>query len=71
MPQNLNELISKFHLGQRVKKYDSDEFKTVYGKVTKIFDESLYVKWDDLMTETRHDDADDIETIKDASPVRG
>lgn len=57
-------LTSKFFVTQRVCQRDPDDNTIVHGTVTKVFDSSVYIKWDDLKEDTRHDDPEDIDSIK-------
>lgn len=48
----------KYEAGQHIKTYDADDEKVVNGVITEVGDETILVKWEDLMEETEYEKAD-------------
>lgn len=48
----------KYEVGQHIKTYDADEEKVVNGVITEVGDETIVVKWEDLIEDTEYGIAD-------------
>lgn len=56
-----------FYIGQRVKQKDPDDGNMVYGHVTELKENCIYIKWNDLDEPVQHFESE-YDSIKNGIP---